>query len=344
MLSRLRPIPFLEKILVDLQKLPHASHNAHQGFTISPYTKWDVRNLEETIVTEQWTDVRFAVTEDITGYIDKSVEIAWKMQKGRRTIQTIAGVATTNSQESNQLYVIPRAKYADCPRGTSAKYTTLYDLPCWSKELSHELRKIPIPTSIPFPQNSDIYQYTFNALFANGSDEVIPLLCLDACVDNDGNFLPSTIVRRRCVAWGSLFGIMYSDALVESHVNAGTWQSAMADTPTISTSYITQSIEQFKKMPSHILRQLCIKLAYARKGMHIIFEKHENATLLDKAAITSDSASTNGRCVSDIYTNTYCGCCITNKNPTIAKNIYSHTNSQRNCRNYSQSKIRRMGR
>lgn len=265
----------LEKIITELHKIPSSEHSETQGYTVNSNIQWNVKNLEETILTETWSNIRFSISPDIMCEIQSTIEVSWNIRRGKKTLSKI----NRHETKSGTIYTLLPTWYRSF---TSQRPGTLYKMSHWTDIVSSELKKITtVGEDTPFT-STDVGQYAFHInIFSTEPRSFVCLLCLDAYVDDDGDFLESERMRVYPVRWGTLFGLTYDDDSVQYSYKSGCSELAYYKLP---KSVVSKYIDQFRtSFDKTALKQLCLHLAYARKKQHIAFKPIENGILLGES-------------------------------------------------------------
>lgn len=266
----------LEKIIVELQKIPSDRHTETQGYTVNSNIQWNVKNLEETSITETWSNVRFTISPNIMCEIQSTIEVSWNIWRGKRTLLKINRIET----KDNEIYTLPQTYYVPF---SSQRPGTLYKMPHWTDIVRSELSKIVHYTSDDMSfTGTDVGQYAFSTnIFSMEPGSFMSIICLDAYVDDEGNFLESERLKILPLRWGSLFGLTFDDEGVQYNYKISCIQLAYNRIPKfIVSKYINQFRTNFDKTA---LKQLCLHIAYARKRQHISFKPIEHGVSLQQS-------------------------------------------------------------
>lgn len=262
----------LMQIIKNLHKMDVKSHTAIEGYTVNPKIQWDAKNLEETIITEKWSNIRFAISDKVTATINETVDIKWLLRKNGKTL------VETNIMESDKSWhVLPKTKYQNYQTYISKE--SICQMPHWSKCVQNELSKIVAKLHcIEGFSHFDLTTYHFQSYVFAGIDkckivdEIYVLLILDALLLDSGALVDYVRPNVVPVRWGALFGINYNDEGVRALLSSS---GNMMAIKAVSHGYLSKYYNEFSKMNKEALNQLTNHLLRARKDEHISYAPNE---------------------------------------------------------------------
>lgn len=253
------------QIIKKMHKMDVKSHTPFEGYDVDPEIVWDVQNLEETIITEKWSNVRFIVSDKVTATINGIVETKWKLRKNGKILEE-----TNIMKLSKVWYILPKTRYKEFRTYRSAISNMLHWSECARGEIFKLGAKMGAHAHFSFAGiDTRSYHFLENVFAEVGTtqafDELGILLVLDTLILDNGQLIDYVRPNIGPVRWGALFGVNYSDDSVQN-ITKGV---SGIEISRITSSVLRSYYNEFIKIDKDVLDELAGKIIHARRGDHV---------------------------------------------------------------------------